>query len=133
MLPCVVWETRQLGIYELLKKDCGCEPLTVTGSPDFTIGSSPLCERAGMPRLQASSIVYPLRDERTKGMAQCGLSHGLEPRGRNHPRQSGGTRLHTRGAAFGPIPQGIADQMGAIMLAYGVTMALAARERYGVG
>jgi CoA:oxalate CoA-transferase len=28
---------------------------------------------------------------------------------------------------------GIADQMGAIMLAYGVTMALVARERYGVG
>src|SRR5579864_3102888 len=28
---------------------------------------------------------------------------------------------------------GIADHMGAIMLAYGVTMALVARERYGVG
>jgi crotonobetainyl-CoA:carnitine CoA-transferase CaiB-like acyl-CoA transferase len=28
---------------------------------------------------------------------------------------------------------GIADQMGAIMLAYGVSMALVARERYGVG
>jgi crotonobetainyl-CoA:carnitine CoA-transferase CaiB-like acyl-CoA transferase len=28
---------------------------------------------------------------------------------------------------------GIADQMGGIMLAYGVTMALVARERYGVG
>lgn len=28
---------------------------------------------------------------------------------------------------------GIADQMGAIVLAYGVTMALLARERYGVG
>ena len=32
-----------------------------------------------------------------------------------------------------PIAGGIADQMGAIMLAYGVLAALLARERFGVG
>ena len=32
-----------------------------------------------------------------------------------------------------PIAGGIADQMGAVMLAYGVLAALLARERYGIG
>jgi 2-polyprenyl-6-methoxyphenol hydroxylase-like FAD-dependent oxidoreductase len=49
--PCFNVYTTSFGIYELLKDRCGREcRWLVTGSPDFTIGSSPLGERAGMAR-----------------------------------------------------------------------------------